>query len=161
MPSPLERVNVPVSGGLSQLVCQGRLRDYYADYSAACIPNLECLNDPECFRQSWYVAPPMDLQQVAVRGYVQTTLVIPAGSFIWGIVHKSTGFQFGLRITDMALNFSLIDKPANDQCVLGSPFYFTSPHPVVQPGNFLVEVWSLFETETALCEVCLAVAERV
>jgi hypothetical protein len=148
--------------GPCPLWSQGALRDFFAVWSPAAIEQLQRVNDPTCYRPAWYSFPPMENQSVAARGYFQTVIVIPAGSFLVGFIHQSiSGVLFQFQITDLALDHSLISDPADDDLFQGTPYLFPDLYPVVAPGNFRCEVWNNSITEAATCEMILLVSEPI
>ncbi len=142
----------------SYLWYQGIIRDFYGWWSPPAVEAVCPLNDPACFRPTQYGFPSMEAQLVPARGYVQTTLVIPVGSYIWGFMHNvNSGFDF--QITDVSLNHELFSTPCPGSMLFpSSPFFFPEPYPVAGDGNFSCEIWN--SGPEALMGMVLLVAEK-
>ena len=149
---------------LNPLLLEQDYRDFWGDFDAAAIRNLQKLDWSRCcYEPRYYVVPDYGAQRLAADAGLEYILNIPAGSFIYGFRHKGGGPNFLVQISDLALNRKLFSHPLPDKIFANGaggrapnqPYFLPELYPVVSPGQFSVELWN---TSAALSRISLTVA---
>lgn len=158
---------------ISSLALEPQYRNFWGSFDAAAIDYLSFRDAEHCYGPRYYKAPDLSQESIAAGDYLQYSLEIPPGSFIWGINHAVTGTpydpQFLFQVLDTGLNHRWFNSPmpnyyfANkDQSqVEQMPWLLEGLYPVVAPGRFLVEFWNPL-TVAQRCQMifCVAVVEK-
>ncbi len=130
---------------MNQLWQNSGLRDYFGVWSPPAIAALELLNDPGCFRSSWYTAPKLTERLGPPQGYRQAQVTLPPGGYIYAVSQATdspaaTAFQY--MVTDLSLNRQLSNAPIEAAALRGGPYYLPDLYPIVAPGLFKIEIWN-------------------
>lgn len=146
-------------------------RDWFGLPDGPCIRSLEFLQISGCcYVPRLYRAPDVSVETFDPDAYVSTVVTLPAASWILGFKNNAAMPPFMFQVTDLGLNRTLFSQPVYSG-VFGQidtppqtpdqlmPSFFTSPYPVVKPGNFEVEIWRVGGTSPAIINLCLFAAE--
>jgi len=81
------------------------------------------------------------------------------GLTVGGVALSAINYQ--VEITDMILDHRFFSNPIRDDFLSGIPTLLEVPHPVVTPGDFLVEFWNTSPTQPITANLIFIVAEPV
>jgi hypothetical protein len=137
---------------MNQLWLQGNVRNYWGAWEPPSIGAVSPLNDPECYRPTWYVAPPFDSRTLAIAAHLQTDLSLPAGSFIYGMSGRNT-----IQVTDVGLGHKWFNTPTDVN--LPNLLWFPEPYPVTAPGVLRIDFYNPSASATDSLHLIFYVAE--
>lgn len=132
---------------------QKEFRDYWGNFDAAAIRQLELLDRSGCcFIPRLYRVPSTAEDQVEQGEYKRATVQITPGSWLFAIKYNDTAPDFDCQITDTALGRTLLTIPvpasmfrntvaASENQDPRMPWFLPGLYPVVDPGVFMVEIW--------------------
>lgn len=159
-------VCVPLKTLLNPLKMAPAYRDFWGDLNSRYVELTDRICDAECYIPRVYHAPDnvTELAGVAGNGYLEFILPIPAGSFVLGFLHTTTGAlgpgataagsppagsSFSCQITDVRRKFRFFQKPVpetyflndattpNDFGVFAGGFpYVACPSPRLLPAPY-------------------------
>lgn len=147
---------------MNQLWQQPATRDYFGNWSPNPIANLDPINNPECFRATWFSAPKYNERVVPQAGYRQSQLALPPGGYLHsiGVSDLFAGNDFQVLITDLTLQRQLWNAPIESAVLRHDPFILPDIYPIVAPGLFRVEIWNpSTDSGDILAEVVLICVE--
>jgi len=146
-------------------------RDYWGNYNAYAVDQIQPAIYEPCFRGKLYKAPDDNRELVPANSDLVSTLEISPGSVILGYWHNLTtgvggtsglgaGDGFLVQIYDESLCHWLQRQPVPDYLIgnydAGFPNLLSAPYPVVGTGRFTVHFWN--PTSAALrCQLVFGV----
>lgn len=102
--------------------------------------------ESECHVLRIFVAPDLKTAGDVTAGtYKKQTVAIAPGSFVLGLRYSSESNTAMVQITDLATNLKYFRQPYPSNLMFRSSqdWLFSTPQPVLSPGNLLVEVWAV------------------
>lgn len=137
-------VCAPLTVLLNPLRLAPEYRDFWGDLHSFYVGATDAICAAECYIPRVYHAPDnkTEVTGLAPDGYLEYILPIPAGSFILGFLHTTTGAagvspvengapppgsSFTCQITDLKRNYKLFQKPVPETYFLQGP---------TQPNDF-------------------------
>ena len=144
-------------------------RDWWPQFDPNSVALMEAINRSRCYVPRFFVAPSggnLIQNQVNPGTYVNFVLTIPPGSFIYGIYMNGLAVpsgpnNFSMQITDLGLSYKWFNDPIAQQFFNsdpGAPYLFPALYPVMNPGTFFCEFWSVQTVGLANLSVTMGAA---
>lgn len=148
---------------MNQLWAPGKVRDYWPQWPAPSIQNIEWLNNPDCFRPKFGIAPREGLANVPASGYIITTFALVPGSWILGFSQVNAD-DLDFQVTDLASNYKFFSAPVSAQLMaptgnFAPPYWLPEAYLVAAPATVRVEVWNNTDEDTVQSQLVMHYTE--
>jgi hypothetical protein len=148
---------------MNQLWGQGKVRDYWPQWPAPSIQNTEWLNNVDCFRPKFLIAPRQGLADIPASGYVITTFALVPGTWVIGFSQVNSD-ALDFQVTDLASNFKFFSAPVSAQLMapagnFAPPYWLPEPYLMAAPATLRVEAWNNNAADSSQSQLVVHVIE--
>lgn len=150
---------------MNQLWNVGKVRDYWPQWPPPSIQNLDWLNNPDCFRPKFLVAPRQGLFAVPASGYIISSFAVVPGTWILGFSQVNAD-SLDFQVTDLGSNYKFFSAPVSCQLMKPSgnfapPFWIPEPYLLAAPATVRIEIWNNTAAATVNSQVLVHIIEPV